>query len=127
MPAITNDSPRKVAPQAMIRSVYVDEREVLVKQVKTKLGEKAKGMHFFFGDPIIAAKGQYEREGYKPCGVDHKGDPLFMRPESAHIQHLSNAAGASADAKNVEAIASDNKYKTRTNDGRIVSPTLEQE
>jgi len=127
MPAITSDKPRKEAPQAMIRSVYVDEREVLVDQVRKKLGDKGTAMHFFYGDPIIAAKGQYEREGYKACGVDHKGDPLFMRPERINIQHLSNAAGASADAKDVEAIASDAKYKTRTSDGRLVSPSLETE
>lgn len=126
MPAITNDKPRKVAPQALVRSVYVDEREVLVEQVRNKLGEKGKSMHFFYGDATIAAKGQYEREGYKACGVDHKGDPLFMRSENAHIQHLSNAAGASADAKDVSAIANDAKYKTRTNDGRNVSPEIEE-
>ncbi len=95
MPAIINKEPRKAAPQAMISQPYVDDRVKLVEKTKKALGKKAEGMHFFYGDKVIAETGRYTDEGYVSCGVAHRGDPLFMRPASVHKSHLEDAANIS--------------------------------
>jgi hypothetical protein len=125
MPAIISDKPRKEAPAAMVSLPYVDERTLLVEKTKAKLGPKAKGMHFFYGDKNIAETGRYADEGYVPCDVNHRGDPLFMRPEQAHKAHLAQAAGDSQAAAVAAKTASDSRYKTRTGDGEVVGPQQE--
>lgn len=125
MPAIISDKPRKDAPAAMVSVPYVDERTALVEKTKRALGSKANGMHFFYGDKNIAETGRYEDEGYVACGVNHRGDPLFMRPEKMHKEHLAQAAGDSQAAAVAAKTASNSKYKTRTNDGEVVGPQEE--
>jgi hypothetical protein len=127
MPAITIDKPRKDAPPVVIRPMYQDERVILVEKTKKKLGDKAKGMHFFFGDANIAKTGRYEDEGYMACGADHKGDPLFMRPSKMHSEHLAVAAGNSIEAKNAAKNAESGEYETRTAGGMSVRPKVEDE
>lgn len=95
MPPITSKEPRKTAPQAMISQPHVDDRTLLVEKTKKALGKKAEGMHFFYGDKAIAETGRYKDEGYIPCDVAHRGDPLFMRPIGVHKNHLAEAANIS--------------------------------
>jgi hypothetical protein len=125
MPAIISDKPRKEAPAAMVSMPYVDERTALVEKTKQKLGAKANGMHFFYGDKNIAETGRYTDEGYVPCGVNHRGDPLFMRPQKAHAEHLAQAAGESQAAAVAAKTGSKSEYKTRTSDGDVVGPQQE--
>jgi hypothetical protein len=127
MPAIKNEQPRKIAPTVEVKTAkYVDDRTLLVEKAKSKLGEKAKGMHFFFGDKNIAETGRYADDGYVPTGFNHRGDPLFMRPESDHQRHLESAAEESVALKKAAKNAEDSKYKTRTADGRTVGPQTEE-
>jgi hypothetical protein len=125
MPAIISDKPRKEAPAAMISVPYVDDRTRLVEKTKKALGAKANGMHFFYGDKNVADTGRYADEGYVSCGVNHRGDPLFMRPDKAHKDHLAEAAGASKAAAVAAKTASNSEYKTRTSDGDVVGPQQE--
>jgi hypothetical protein len=125
MPAIISDKPRKEAPAAMISQPYVDERTRLVEKTKKAMGAKANGMHFFYGDKAIAETGRYTDEGYVACGVNHRGDPLFMRSEKAHKDHLAEAAGASHAAAVAAKTASNSEYKTKTADGQVVGPQQE--
>jgi len=125
MPAIISDKPRKEAPAAMISQPYVDDRARLVEKTKKALGVKAVGMHFFYGDKNIAETGRYADEGYVPCGVNHRGDPLFMRPDKAHKDHLAEAAGASRSAAVAAKTGSNSEYKTRTADGDVIGPQQE--
>lgn len=134
MPAIKNDSPRRPAPSAVVVRPYRDPRRVLVENAKAKLGDKAKGMTFFFGDKEKAKDGTYAEQGYIPVKLPgkseqekHGGDPLFMRPEAELQQHLAEAASIST-AQAVEAkTAAADKYKTQTADGSIVGPEAEDE
>jgi hypothetical protein len=126
MPAIINDKPKKNAPAAMISRPYVDDRTLLVEKTKEKLGAKAKGMHFFYGDKAVAETGRYADDGYIPCGVNHRGDPLFMRPDTMHDEHLAQAAGDSQAAAQAAKTASKSEYKTRTADGELVGPQQEK-
>jgi hypothetical protein len=125
MPAIISDKPRKEAPAAMISVPYVDERTRLVEKTKKALGAKANGMHFFYGDKNIAETGRYADEGYVPCNVNHRGDPLFMRPDKTHKDHLAEASGASKAAAVAAKTANNSEYRTRTADGEIVGPQEE--
>lgn len=126
MPTIINDNPRKIVPTVNIKEVYVDERQALVEKTKKQLGDKAKGMHFFYGDKNIAATGRYTDDGYVPIeGVNHRGDPLFMRPLSMHKAHLEQAAADSIAIKQATKRAENDKYKTVTADGTVIGPQVE--
>lgn len=128
MPAITSEKTRKIIQPVEVTEVYVDERVGLVERTKKKLGEKAKGMHFFYGDKNIAATGRYEDEGYTLVeGVHHRGDPLFMRPDGMHKAHLVEAASQSTAIKQASKSANNDKYKTRTADGSLVGPEAQEE
>jgi hypothetical protein len=120
MPAIINNTPRKLAPLAMVLKPYVDDRQLLVEKAKEKLGAKAKSMHFFYGDKNLMER--YTDEGYVETGFAHKGDPLLMRPDKMHKEHLASVATDSRAAAQVALQASDDKYKTRTADGAVVGP-----
>jgi predicted AlkP superfamily pyrophosphatase or phosphodiesterase len=126
MPAIINPEPRKIAPAVEVVTVRRDEREVIVEKMKKKLGDKSKGMHFFFGDANIAKTGRYDDEGYVACGVDHKGDPLFMRPMRLHTDHITKAAGDSVANKDAARTGESDEYQTRTAGG-FVRPRPEKE
>ena len=125
MPPIITDKPRKNAPQAMVSKPYVDERTLLVEKTKKKLGVKAKDMHFFFGDANVAKTGRYADDGYIPCDVDHRGDPLFMRPVKMHMAHLAEAADVSQSAAIAAKTGADGKYQTRMADGETLQPQEE--
>jgi hypothetical protein len=126
MPPIITNQPRKDAPAAMISKPYVDERTLLVERTKKQLGVKAKGMHFFFGDANIAKTGRYADEGYVPCGTDHRGDPLFMRPIDKHKAHLEEAADVSKSAYVAAKNGEGSEYETRTADGNVLRPIKEE-
>lgn len=125
MPAIITNQPRKDAPRAMVSQPYIDERTLLVEKIKKQMGVKAKGMHFFFGDKNVAATGKYAEEGYVACNVDHKGDPLFMRPMEMHKAHLADAADVSQNAASMAKSGSGAGYETRTADGEVIRPQKE--
>jgi hypothetical protein len=110
----------------MVSQPYVDERTLLVEKTKKSLGKKAEGMHFFYGDKNVAETGRYADEGYVPCGVNHKGDPLFMRPVKAHKAHLEEAAGSSEAVKSSAKMGQNAEYQTRTADGLTVGPINEE-
>jgi len=129
MPAIKNDSPRKVAPVATVMKPYSDPRRVMVEHAKEKLGDKAEGMTFFFGDRQKAENGDYAEQGYikviLPGRKDqekHNGDPLFMRPEKHLMEHLSDAAATSTQMAQAAKNAESEKYQTRTGDGTVIGP-----
>lgn len=131
MPAIISEKPRKVVPTITVKEAHVDERTALVERTKQKLGDKARGMHFFYGDKNIAATGRYEDEGYVAVEVDgaqphHRGDPLFMRPDGMHKAHLEEAASESIAIKQATKRAENDKYKTRTADGSVIGPEVEE-
>ena len=107
MPAIISKEPRKEAPMAMISAPHIDDRTLLVTKTKKSLGKKAEGMHFFYGDKNVAETGRYADEGYIPCNVNHRGDPLFMRPGVVHKSHLEEAASVSQSKASAASTVSD--------------------
>lgn len=125
MPQIVSREIRKVSPMAMVSKPYVDDRVLLVEKVKKELGAKARGMHFFFGDKILAEAGRYADQGYVPTNYNHQGDPLLMRPEKEHERHLEQAASDSYTNYEAAASASDDKYRTRLSDGSSIGPSKE--
>lgn len=127
MPPIITDKPRKESPAAMVSKPYVDERVALVEKMKKKLGAKAKGMHFFYGDKNIAETGRYADDGYVATGENHRGDPLFMRPDKLHENHLAEAAGTSQAAAALAKTGQGDEYQTRTGDGETVRPIETEE
>lgn len=123
MPAIINKDPRKLAPVVEVNApIKLCQREQVVENTRKKLGDKARGMHFFYGDANIAKTGQYECEGYVACGVDHKGDPLFMRPLKKHDEHLAEAASLSATAYKSAKNGEGDDYKTEVAGGGSIRP-----
>lgn len=128
MPPIIAREPRKsVPPSAMVFKPYVDEREAVVEKAKKELGAKAKGMHFFYGDRNIAATDRYKDDGYIATGFNHKGDPLFMRPDKLHAEHIAAAASDSAFAYNQVKTGQASEYGVRTADGETVGLIQERE
>ena len=128
MPTIISKEVRKIEPQAMVSAPFVDDRVKLVEKVKKGLGDKAKGMHFFFGDKNIAATGRYEDEGYVAVtGVHHLGDPLFMRPDVDHKTHLERAAIDSQVSYQASKNGENDKYKIRASDGSVLGPVATKE
>lgn len=134
MPAIKNDSPRKPAPSAHVSRPYSDPRVTLVENAKAKLGAKAKGMTFFFGDRMKAEAGDYAELGYIPVRLPdkkdqekHGGDPLFMRPEQFLQEHLEDAASTSSAMAEAAKEGELDKYKTVTGDGTTIGPIPDKE
>jgi len=127
---------RQPAPDVkVIEDGYTDPRKLMEAQARAKMGEHARGMHFFFvsGKQWKEFPERYTDDGAQ-LAIDpvsgrtwnHRGDPLLMRTEADYQRRVREPAMEAAEqlrdtmqgnAEGIGAVDSDGQRHGLVNEG----------
>jgi hypothetical protein len=123
---------RATAPDAaMIDEVYRDESKEIIADARKRLGEKATGMDFVYGDANKPIE-YYMRRGYTPVVLENasgkteqvtdRGDPLLMIEHAKELKRKAAPGILAAEQLTDTINGQSERYGVRDADGAFHSP-----